>query len=65
MLELPLSITLTWNHAAIRDHDIFSQHRDPVYAGLLNRIAQVTWEHVRNVQNVYVADLPKVLTDCY
>jgi hypothetical protein len=65
MLELPLSITLTWIHAAIRDHDIFSQHLDPVYAGLLKRIAQVTWEHVKPLQNVYVADMPKVPSDCY
>jgi hypothetical protein len=42
MLELPLSVTLTWDHAAIQNHFAnLPDHQDPVYAGLIERIARV------------------------
>lgn len=45
MLELPLSVTLTWEHAAIQDHHFAILDGevilDPVYAGLIERIARV------------------------
>lgn len=45
MLELPLSVTLTWDHAAIQNHfAVLSEDLDPIYAGLNARIAQVTWK---------------------
>lgn len=42
MLQLPLSVTLTWDHDNIRDHNALHWGRlDPVVAGLIERINQV------------------------